>query len=217
MRRSTEAPTFVVRVSPRRSLMRNGLLSYALLSLPLFGAVYFFSTLGVTWLIAVLGIHLLTLAAAAILYWRFTAIFIGVTPTAIYERTLLRELQPMQLSDVGEAVLVSTYRSSSPDTMLQLLVRCTNNKRALRMRGMFWSQRDMRAIATVIAASTDIAMDERDEPITARDFFAQYPGCAYWYENRPVIVVMTAVVSMLAVFGFVLAFMALMGIPIIRA
>lgn len=217
MRRVTDAHPFVVRVSPRRSLMRNGLLSYALLSLPLFGAVYFFSPMGVSWLGTVLGIHLVTLAVIGVLYWRSTAIFIGVTRTAIHKRTLLRDHEPMLLSEVGEEVLVSTYRNSSTDTMLQFLARQTNKKRALRMRGVFWSQGDMRAVAAAIAASTGITVNEHDEPITTRDFFAEYPGCAYWYENRPAIVVLAAVVSMLAVFGFVLAFMILMGIPIIMA
>jgi hypothetical protein len=215
MNRSAEAPAFVVEVNPRRSLVRNGVLSYALLSLPLFGALYFFSSssaVGFT----VLGVHLLTLAIFTIVYLRFMTVFIGVTSTAIYERSFLGAPKVMWLSKVGHATLVYTYRSSSTEAVPQLLVRCVDNTRVLRMRGIFWSEADMRAVGTVIATSAGIQLIEHEEPITANTFFTEYPGSAYWFENRPALIVVAVFVTLLAVLGIVLAFMALMGIPIDR-
>jgi hypothetical protein len=213
MKRSAEMPAFVVKVDPRRSLVRNGVLSYALLSLPLFGALYFFSASSTVWL-AVLGVHVLTLAAPAAVYLRFTAVFIGMTPTAIYERGFFGQPTVTQLSKVGHVALVYTYRSSSTETMPQLLVRCIDDRRVLRMRGIFWSEADIRAVATAITTSAGVTLDERAEPITAHTFFTEYPGSAYWFENRPAVIVAAVIVTLLAVLGIVLAFMALMGIPI---
>lgn len=212
---SIEPPAFVVKVSPRRSLVRNGVLSYVFLSLPLFGALYFFSAPSLAWL-TVLGVHLLSLAVAAAVYLRFTTVFIGVTSTAIYERSFFGPPKVMFLSKVGDAAFVYTYRSSSTETMPQLLVRCADNSRLLRMRGIFWSETNMRAVAAVITASARIPLTEREEPMTASVFFAEYSGSAYWFENRPALIVVAVFVTLLAVLGIVLAFMALMGIPIDR-
>lgn len=213
MKRSAEVPAFVVKVHPRRSLVRNGVLSYALLSLPLFATLYFFSTSSAVWF-SVLSVHALTLAIAALAYLRFTAVFIGVTSTAIYERGFLGRSRVIWLSKVATAALVYTYRSSSTETLPQVLVRSTDNNRVLRMRGIFWSETDMRAVAAVITASAAIALDERHEPITAGTFFAEYPGSAYWFENRPAIIVAAVIVTLLVALGVVLGFMALMGIPV---
>lgn len=216
MERSAETPAFVAKVSPRRSLVRNGVLSYALLSLPLFGAVYFLSTSSAVWLTA-FGVHVLSLVAAAAVYLRFTRVFIGVTSTAIHERSFLGPPRVMLLSEVVHAALVHTYRSSSTETMPQLLVRCADHKRVLRMRGMFWSESDLRAVADAITASSDIRLEERREPLTAGAFFSEYPGSAYWFENRPALVVVAGFMTLLVVLGVVLGFMALAGIPIDRA
>lgn len=212
---SVEPPAFVVKVSPRRSLVRNGVLSYVFLSLPLFGALYFFSASSLVWL-TVLGVHLLSLAVAAAVYLRFTTVYIGVTSTAIHERSFFGPPKVMFLSKVGDAALVYTYRSSSTETMPQLLVRCSDNRRVLRMRGIFWSETNMRAIADAITASARIPLTEREEPMTASVFFTEYPGSAYWFENRPALIVVAVLVTLLAVLGIVLVFMALMGIPIDR-
>lgn len=216
MERSAETPAFIVKVSPRRSLVRNGVLSYALLSLPLFGALYFLSTSSTVWLTA-LGMHMFSLVAAAAVYLRFTRVFIGVTSTAIHERGFLGRSRVMQLSEVVHATLVYTYRSSSTETMPQLLVRCADHRRVLRMRGMFWSETNLRAVASAITASSDIRLEERREPLTASAFFTEYPGSAYWFENRPALVVVAGFVILLVVLGVVLGFMALAGIPIDRA
>lgn len=213
MKRSTEVPAFVVKVHPRRSLVRNGVLSYVLLSLPLFGTLYFFSTSSAVWF-SVFSVHMLTLGIAALVYLRFTAVFIGVTSTAIYERGFLGRQREMCVAKVATAALVYTYRSSSTESSPQLLVRCTDNNRVLRMRGIFWSEADMRSVAAVITSSAAIVLDERTEPVTARTFFAEYPGSAYWFENRPAVIVAAVIVTLLAALALVLGFMAFMGIPV---
>jgi hypothetical protein len=44
-------------------------------------------------------------------------------------------------------------------------------------------------------------------------FFEEYPSSAYWFENRPLLTVLTTIAALVAMFGLVLALMALMGIP----
>lgn len=199
---------YLVRVSPSHSLVRNGMLSYALLSLPLFGVLYYLGASNGSWPIA-LAAHFISLVLVGAIYLRFRSLFIGVTGTSVHERGLFSRETVVPLSQVRRAILVATYRSSSTETVLQLLLRGTDDRRLLRMRGVFWSEADMRAVA----AATGASLTERTDPITAKVLFEEYPGSAYWFENRPTLTILAIIVSLVAVLGLVLALMALMGIP----
>ena len=198
MKRSTEVPAFVVKVHPRRSLVRNGVLSYALLSLPLFGTLYFFSTSSAVWF-SVLSVHMLTLGIAALV--------VSALHRRLHRSDFHRDLRARLPRQAARGCASPRSRpphsctptgARPPRRSPQLLVRCTDNNRVLRMRGIFWSEADMRAVAAVITRSAAIVLDERTEPITARTFFAEYPGSAYWFENRPAIIVAAVIVTLLA-------------------
>ncbi|HXD61385.1 MAG TPA: hypothetical protein VN619_05630 [Lacisediminihabitans sp.] len=208
MVRTADAPKFLVRVHPRHSLVRNGALSYVLLSLPLFGALYFLGAPRGTWPIA-LAAHLASILVVSIGYVIYRRIYIGVTPTEIHERGVLGRATITPLSEVTQAILVSTYRSSSTEMTQQLLLCDSNDRRLVRMRGIFWTESAMRAVAAVSGAP----LDEDPNPMTSAAFFAHYPGTAYWFENRPVLTVVAVVVALVAVLGLVLGLMAVMGIP----
>lgn len=205
---TTEQQDYLVRVSPRTSLIRNGVLSYALLSLPLFGALYFLGAPRGTWPIA-LGVHLVTLIGAAACYRIYQRTFIAVTPTEVHERGALGGITVTPLEQVSQAILLSTYRSSSTETTAQLMLCDSNNRRLVRMRGVFWTT----AAMTTIASAVRVPFEERTEPVTTRVFFEEYPSGAYWFENRPVLTVVAVIVALAVVLGLVLGLMALMGIP----
>jgi hypothetical protein len=107
-------------------------------------------------------------------------------------------------------VLVETYRTNAPDTTPQLLVRGAGGVRLVRMRGIFWSRTNMKALAAAI----DRPLTHFPDPMTTQEFFRTYPGSSYWFENRPVWAVVTVVVVFALVIGAVLAMMALSGIPV---
>lgn len=205
---TAEQQDYLVRVSPRTSLIRNGVLSYALLSLPLFGALYFLGAPRGTWPIA-LGVHLVTLIGAAACYRIYQRTFIAVTPTEVHERGALGGITVTPLEQVSSVILLSTYRASSTETTAQLLLCDANNRRLVRMRGHFWTMSAMNTIASAVR----VPFEERTEPVTTQVFFEEYPSSAYWFENRPLLTVLTTIAALVAMFGLVLALMALMGIP----
>lgn len=209
MVRTAQPQQYLVRVGPRRSLVRNGALSYILLSLPLFGALYFLGANRGTWQIA-LTVHLGTILLVSFGYLIYRRTYIGVTATEIHERAVLGGVTAIPLSRVHRAILISTYRSSSTETTQQLLLCDADDARLLRMRGIFWTESAMRAVAAVSGAP----LEEDPNPMTSKAFFELHPGTAYWFENRPVLTALAVVVALVAVLGLVLGLMVLMGIPI---
>lgn len=208
MVRTSISRDYVVRVNPRSSLLRTGVQSYILLSLPLFGALYFLGAPRGTWPIA-LVVHAVTLVGVVAAYRVYRRTFIGVTSTEVHERGALGGVKVTPLNRIETAILVSTYRSSSTDTTEQLILVDSLRQRLVRMRGAFWSTSAMRAVV----AATQAPLEESTEPVTTRVFFEEYPGSAYWFENRPVLTWLAVIVVLAAVLGFVLGLMALMGIP----
>ncbi|WP_349903381.1 hypothetical protein [Parafrigoribacterium humi] len=208
MARRHDHQNYAVRVSPRSSLVRTGVLSYVLLSLPLFGALYFLGAPRGTWPIALL-VHVITIVGALASYNIYRRIFIGVTQTEVHERSVLGGTTVTPLKQIRSASLVSTYRSASTETTEQLILCDEHKQRLVRMRGAFWTTSSMREVA----AATRVPLEESTDPITAQVFFQEYPGSAYWFENRPVITGIAIVVTLGAMLGLVLGLMALMGIP----
>jgi hypothetical protein len=205
----TTEPNQVVVLRPRAELMRTGLLSYLLLSIPLFGALYFLSAPDGPWGVA-LVFHLLTLAVVGLAYIQYRRTYIGVTVDFLEERGFLTKVISIPLASVQSAVLVETYRSSSAETVHQLVLSGVDGQRMLRMRGTFWHETAMRQLV----ATLGIPVTERVEAMTKKAFFAEYPGSAYWYENRPVIAVLAIAGGLIAILGLDLGLMAMMNIPL---
>ncbi|MEO7122630.1 MAG: hypothetical protein ABI400_05845 [Lacisediminihabitans sp.] len=208
MASTIDTDRYVIRVSPRSSLVRTGVLSYVLLSLPLFGALYFLGAPKGTWPIA-LVVHLVTIGGAIASYGIYRRTFIGITPSEAHERGALGGVKITPLQRISSAVLVTTYRSSSTETTEQLILCDADGRRLVRMRGEFWTTSAMRAVA----AATRAPLEESLNPVTTQVFFEEYPGSAYWFENRPILTWGAVIVALAVVLGLVLGLMALMGIP----
>jgi hypothetical protein len=208
---AADAPeSYLIYVRPRAGLLRNGILSFLVVSIPVFGALYLLGVPGGSWPI-VLGFQLLTLVLAAVCYWRYRRTFVAVTTdNSIQERGFFVPFGTVPVSEVRSGVLVNTYRSSSSDTVLQLVLLGNGGKRLLRMRGSFWTEADMRAITTAI----DVPVSVRPDAISTSALFEDYPGSAYWFENRPVLAVLIATAMGLSVLALVLGLMSVVGIPI---
>jgi hypothetical protein len=200
---------YVIVLRPRVDLMRTGLLSYLLLSVPLFGALYVLSIPHGPWNVA-LVFQLLTLLVVALAYIQYRRTYIGVTSESLEERGFFTRVVSIPLAGVHSAVLVETYRSSSAETVYQLLLSGADGQRMLRMRGTFWHEAAMRQLVSTLG----IPMIERSDPMTKRTFFTQYPGSAYWFENRPVIAILAMAGGVVVILGLVLGLMAMMNIPL---
>jgi hypothetical protein len=208
--RSDAAPSdYVIALRPRPGLMHTGLLSYLLLSIPLFGAMYVLSVPHGPWS-GVLIFQLLTLLVVGLAYVQYRRTYIGVTPESLEERGFFSRVVSIPLAGVQSAVLVETYRSSSAETVHQLLLAGVDGQRMLRMRGTFWNEAAMRQLV----ATLGIPISERSDPMTKKAFFTEYPGSAYWFENRPFIAILAIAGGVVVLLGLVLGLMAMMNIPL---
>jgi hypothetical protein len=208
--RSSAAPSrYVVVLKPRVDLMRTGLLSYLLLSLPLFGALYILSVPNGTWNVT-LVFQLVTLLLVGLAFIQYRRTYIGVTAESLEERGFLSRVVSTPLVGVRSAVLVETYRSSSAETVHQLLLSGADGQRMLRMRGTFWHEATMRQLV----ATLGVPIAERNDPMTKAAFFTEYPGSAYWFENRPAIAVLAVAGGLVVILGLTLGLMAMMNIPL---
>ena len=201
---------YVVLLRPRADLMRTGLLSYLLLSVPLFGALYLLSVPNGTWVVA-LVVQVLSLALVGLAFIKYRRTYIGVTADSLEERGFLTRLVSIPLAGVRSAVLVETYRSSSAETVHQLLLSGVDGERMLRMRGTFWHEATMRQLV----ATLGIPVTERNDPMTKKTFFTEYPGSAYWFENRPVIAILAIGGGLVVILGLVLGLMEMIEIPFV--
>lgn len=198
-----------LRVAPRPVLLRNAALSYVLITVALFGSLYYLAIPMGTWPV-LLGGQLATVAVATVAYVRYRMTYIAITDDALIERGFLSPTQRIPLSNVASVLLAQTYRSHSPDSTPQLLVRDADGRRLLRMRGAFWTDAAIHRVAETIGVPVALF----PEPITSRDFFATYPGSAYWFEHRPALAVGTVVAVFVLSLAVVIALMNLAGIPI---
>jgi hypothetical protein len=205
----TAPSNYVVVFRPRADLMRTGLLSYLLLSIPLFGALYVLSVPHGPWT-GVLIFQLLTLLVVGLAYIQYRRTYIGVTSESLEERGFFSRVVSIPLAGVHSAVLVETYRSSSAETVHQLLLSGVDGQRMLRMRGTFWHEAAMRQLVTTLG----IPITERNDPMTKSTFFTEYPGSAYWFENRPAIAILAIAGGLVVILGLVLGLMAMMNIPL---
>lgn len=199
----------LTRVTPRRVLVRNALWSYVLISLALFGSLYYLSIPRGTWPGLLAG-QLGTIAFCLLAYLRYRMTYIEVTTEEIVERGFFGFTRRIPLSLVASTVLAETYRSHAPDSTSQLLVRDAAGRRLLRMRGTFWTLAAVRRVAE----ATGVPTEHYPDPITLREFFANFPGSAYWFEHRPALFVVTVLAIFALSLAVVLGLMSLAGIPI---
>jgi hypothetical protein len=195
-------------VRPKASLLRTALSSVVFFSLPLYGALYVLGVPRGSWAV-VLASQCVGIALCLLVWVRYRAISVAVSETSIDEQGMFFR-QTCPLEAVYRVILAPIYRSSSAETWHQLLVTDANNKRLLRMRGVFWGESEMRRVAAAIA----VPLTETPEPVTRRAFMAEHPESVDWYERSRVLAALVLGVALVAAIGIVVGLMALAGVPI---
>ncbi len=188
------ASTTSVLVKPRLSLVRTAFLSIVLGMLPIFGVLYWFGAQHGSWpLVLVVHVVLVALSVAAML--RQLTVFTAVSNGELIGRGIFSPMVRVPLERIANVTLVLTYVGQTPDPVQQLLVRDASGRRLFRMRGNFWHQGDLAAVAAALPVAPTVVK----EPISMSDFFRLYPGSAYWFENRPAVRIAIAVLAVLVV------------------
>jgi hypothetical protein len=197
-----------VRLRPKRSLLWSGILVFIIVPIPIVATLV---TLGLpdgSWRISV-GAEAIALVLFAIGLYLFLTTYVVISPTHFTERGFFGRAVTTPVTEVASVVIAHTFSSSSSETLPQLIVRNDRGERILRMRGIFWSEESMR----VAAAAIGTPLEEPVDPLTSKQFFEQYAGSAYWFENRRGLGITVVVLTGLVCVGIVLGLMGLLGLP----
>jgi len=168
-----------VRVRPRRSLLRNGLIATAVGGVTIFAALYWLAIAQGSWL-RVLVLQAIVVAVAAVLWLRFRAGFVEVRDGTITKQPFGRRVV-VDRSLVASTVIARVSGTNATDITPQLVALGRDGECVFRMRGIFWSLESMTEIAEAIGAP----VLHETEPMTSREFYRTYSGVAYWYEGKP--------------------------------
>lgn len=203
----TEVAT--VRIVPRRSLLVSALVSILVVLIPVSAVLYWFAIPRAQELWVVLAQGVVVVVSFGLLF-RQLSLETVVDGVELRGNGIFTPMVRVPLARIATVDLVPVYVGQSTETALQLLVRDTDGQRIFRLRGNFWNPGDLERVA----AALPVAPTDSAHPMSHQEFFAAYPGSAYWFENRPWLTAGFVVVVVAAAIGVAIGVMTLLGMPI---
>lgn len=198
-----------VRIVPRRSLLVSALVSIVVVLVPVSAVLYWFAIpRGQGPWIALM--QAIVVVAAVILLFRQLTVDTVVADGELRGRGIFSPMVRVPLEKIASVDIVPVYVGQSPETVPQLLVRDAAGRRLFRLRGTFWHASDIAKVTEALPVPARMA----PEPMAAAEFFAAYPGSAYWFENRPWLIAGLLALVIAACVGIAIGVMVLLGMPI---
>ncbi|WP_395639965.1 hypothetical protein [Pseudolysinimonas sp.] len=198
-----------VRIVPRRSLLVSALVSILVVLIPISAVLYWFAVPRGQGVWVAVTQAIVVVVSLALLARQLTVDAV-VADGELRGRGIFSPMERVPLSAIAAVDLVPVYVGQSPETVPQLLVRDAVGRRLFRLRGTFWNAGDLERIADALP----VAMRVAPEPMSHAEFFAAYPGSAYWFENRPWLVAGLLLVVIAACISIAVGVMTLLGMPI---
>lgn len=198
-----------LRIVPRRSLLVSALVSIIVVVVPVSAVLYWFAIprgqgpwIGLMQAIVVV--------VGLILMWRQLTVDTVVADGELRGRGIFSPMVRVPLEQIATVDVVPTYVGQSAETVPQVLVRDADGRRLFRLRGNFWHAQDLTTLTEALPVPAHVAT----EPMSLPEFFAAYPGSAYWFENRPWLMAGLLAIVIAACIGIGVAIMVLLGMPI---
>lgn len=201
--------TASLRVQPKPSLLANAFAGVILGTAPIFAVAYWFTSSRGGFELVVLA-NVVVVAFALTLVWRQLNVYCAVTSTELIGNGIFTPLVRVPLADIREVLLVPTHLGAAPEPALQLLVSGENGRRLFRMRGNYWNESDLVALADVLPGR----VERVSEPMTVRDFFRTYPGSAFWFEQHRIVKIAVIMLAVLVGGALVTIVMQMLGLPV---
>ncbi|MBC7725324.1 MAG: hypothetical protein H7146_11350 [Burkholderiaceae bacterium] len=206
---SIRGQDWIVRVRPRRSLARHGALAVLIVSVTLIATLALIGVSPSRWP-GVIAAEAVLLAVAVLVYIVYRRTVIAVSTVELVECSYSgRELR-VDLANISRAAIHRTYRTHATDSTLQLIALDSSGRTLLRMRGVIWSDDNIREVALALG----VPVGDFPDPVTSAEFFATYPGSAFWFENRRSVRVFGILGVALLSLSVILGLMVATGIPI---
>jgi hypothetical protein len=199
----------VLRIVPRRSLLVSALVSTLAVVLPVSALFFWFAIPRGQAVFVVLALVLVIVAALGALL-RQHYVDTVVTATELRGRGIFSPMVRVPLERIASVILVPSYVGQAPEPVTQLLVRDADGHRLFRLRGNYWHPGDLRKVASALPVATTIVA----EPMTLPEFYAAYPGSAYWFENKPWVTVALFALVVVVCVGIAIGVMRLLDMPI---
>lgn len=174
----TEARIKVL-VHPKAKLNVLGVLTFLITIVPLFAVLYWYTAALDVWRL-LLAIQLLIFVGCAGAFFRQRRVFTAVSDDDLSGNGIFSVTSTVPLDEIDRIVLVEVYRNHPNETTTQFLAVGEHQQCRFRMRGQFWNEADLLAVA----AATGKPVHREKSALTEEEFFADYPGSAYWFEKR---------------------------------
>jgi hypothetical protein len=170
--------TDVLRVHPKRSLSITAVVTYFVLTTPLFAVLYWYTAASGNWG-WLLAVHLALAIACLLTLWRQSRVFAAVTDERLIGNGIFSRVSWVPRADIRRVVLVRVYARDSSDSSVQFLALDGHGDSRFRLRGAYWHDSDLEALTAAIGRD----VTRVPAPLSQAEFFAEYPGARYWFER----------------------------------
>lgn len=200
---------------PLLSIYRQGIIASVAFLTPVFVVLYVLYVPAGPWP-AVIALQVAATILVFIAARRFRRTRVWIETDGLRERGFFGLTHRVTLTDIGEVVIAQTFTGVSAESKLQVFVCNHDGKQVLRLRGEFWSEDDMRAIATTVAQAISRPVVMLDSTVSKSELLLRYPGLLYWFERHPALAALALVGATAAVGGLAVGMLRLLGVPIFQ-
>lgn len=170
---------YVTIIRPKIELSRTALLTFIIVSIPIFGVLYWYTEPHGAWQALVVAAQITLAVACSALWVRQRQVYSAVSSHAVQGNGIFSPTMVIPLANISNVTLVPVYQSHPNETNTQLVVLGNDGRCLWRLRGQFWHADDLRTITQAIGQPVVV----ETTPLSADEFFAEYPGSAYWFER----------------------------------
>jgi hypothetical protein len=166
----------------------------AALLIPVFAAVFWFSIPRGTWPRVIVALLVVT-AVYAVAAYLFSRVSIRIGADVVSERGFF-SAKRVPGKRIESVLIVTTYRGQSLETVPQLFLLDAYGEALLRMRGQFWSNESIEAVASAF----DVPVRRIDGPVTWAALRRDHASLLYWFERWPLLgaLVLSGAIAMLS-------------------
>lgn len=151
----------------------------ATLLIPVFAAVFWFAIPRGTWPRVFVALIVVTVVYAGASYL-LSRVSIRIAHDCVSERGFF-STNRVAAKRIESVLVITAYRGQSLETVPQLFLLDTNGDALLRMRGQFWSNDSIEAMASAF----DVPVRRIEEPMTRAELRREHARLLYWFERWP--------------------------------
>jgi hypothetical protein len=167
-------------LKPQRLIVRQSLIAVALGSSLVFVVLYSLAIPGGYWT-TIAAIHAGVLACTAIAARHYFGSRIVLVEDGVEERGYAGRVSRVPRASAHSILIIQIDEYHSGETLTNLFVADAAGHRLLRMRGRYWSARNMEQVARHLGA----VVTRANQSVSTHELHAEWPGLLYWFERVP--------------------------------